>query len=738
MKKERFTVGARGSALSRAQTAGALDFLRARFPGTDYRVVTVETPGDRDLTTPIEKSAPDFFTRDLDEAVRDGRIDFAIHSAKDLPPKIADDLDWFWLPERADPRDCWVVRASATGGTPVVPVSGARGARALPARIPHAGSFKIGVSSERRAAYAKKVYPKAKLLPIRGSIDSRIQQLRDGRYDAVLMALAGITRLYGGTPPGVELIPIPLEELTPPEAQGYLAVVFRAGDARLMAMRAHFVKAVRFVSAGVGDAGLCTVQGVRDLEEADVVLADELLGKGLVGGGRATGETPVVPVAGETPATPIMGKMPVVPVLSTGKMPVVPVGKRCGAHSMKQAEITRLICDEARKGRRVVRLKGGDAGLFGRLAEETDALTALQIPFVVRPGVSALVAATTGTGHLLTRRGESRGFTAYTPRSTGTETPQVAFMATRMASDEARRLVREGWPKTTPCAFVFDAAGPREEVRTATLGTVRKILPVKEEDRPGLFIAGRVVAHGGWPRLGPLAGRRVLVTCSDAVQARAMTAVEDLGGRPIRWPLIELCAARTFGEDVAGYDAIVLTSPSAVRIFFANCTCDLRRLGAFYTCGAGTDAELRRYGIASDVVPATDFSAAGLIAEIKKLDLNGKRVLRLRSAKAGPDVARALRRAGAKVDDVVLYENRACAPEGALPPFDDVFFASASAVESFFARYGAKVLRGKGVLVMGGPTRAALPKSFSAKARIFDILTPNISGTVPVNNKEKR
>ncbi|MBQ6011197.1 MAG: uroporphyrinogen-III synthase [Kiritimatiellae bacterium] len=689
MKKERFTVGARGSALSLAQTAGALDFLRARFPGTDYRVVTVETPGDRDLTTPIEKSAPDFFTRDLDEAVRDGRIDFAIHSAKDLPPEIADDLDWFWLPERADPRDCWVVRKGRAAARP---------------------SW-IGVSSERRAAYAKKAYPKAKLLPIRGSIDSRIQQLRDGRYDAVLMALAGITRLYGGTPSGVELIPIPLEELTPPEAQGYLAVVFRAGDARLMTMRAHFVKAVRFVSAGVGDAGLCTVRGRRDLEEADVVLADELLGKGLVRGN-----------------------------LSTGKMPVVPVGKRCGAHTMKQAEITRLICDEARKGRRVVRLKGGDAGLFGRLAEETDALTALQIPFVVRPGVSALVAATTGTGLLLTRRGESRGFTAYTPRSTGTETPQVAFMATRMASEEARRLVREGWPRTTPCAFVFDAAGPREEVRTATLGTVRKILPAKEEERPGLFIVGRVAAHGGWPRLGPLAGRRVLVTCSDAVQERAATVVEDLGGRPIRWPLIELRATRAFGEEVADYDAIVLTSPSAVRIFFANCTCDVRRLGAFYTCGAGTDAELRRHGISSDVVPAKDFSAAGLVAEIKKLDLRGKRVLRLRSAKAGPDVARALRRAGAKVDDVVLYANEAYAPEGVLPPFDDVFFASASAVESFLARYGAGALRGKGVFVMGGPTRRALPKSFSAKARIFDIMAATLGarGSDPIGGTPRK
>ena len=85
---------------------------------------------------------------------------------------------------------------------------------------------------------------------------------------------------------------------------------------------------------------------------------------------------------------------------------------------MCQADITRLICDEARKGRRVVRLKGGDAGLFGRLTEETDALEALKIPFVVRPGVSALTAATTGTGLLLTRRGVSRGFMALTPRST--------------------------------------------------------------------------------------------------------------------------------------------------------------------------------------------------------------------------------------------------------------------------------------------------------------------------------
>ena len=680
-----FTVGARGSRLSRVQTENAVAFLARTFLGTAYRVVAVETPGDRDLTTPIERSAPDFFTRDLDAAVRDGRLDCAIHSAKDLPERIADGLDWFWLPNREDPRDAWALRAGLT-------LDAARRKR----------RFTVGVSSERRRAYAAATFPKATLRPIRGAIDARLDQLAAGKFDAALMALAGLNRLYPeGLPQGVTLVPIPLDALTPPEAQGYLAVVFRAGDARFQTMRQTFVKAVRFVSAGVGDAGLCTLAGRRDLACADTVLYDDLLGKELVSN------------------------------LDVSSMRLLPVGKRCGAHSMRQPDITRLICDEARKGRRVVRLKGGDAGLFGRLAEETDALAALGLPFLVRPGVSALTAGTTGTGLLLTRRGESTGFAVYTPRraeetaapaesakkppcGAGALPTRVLFMATRVLEDEARGLMRDGWPQGTPCALVLDAGGPGEEVRTMTLGTVRNLAG---EARPGLFIVGAAATHR-WPQLGEWGGRRVLVTCSEALQEKAAVAVDDRGGRPIRWPLIRL-VPRARAADPAAYDALVLTSPSAVRLFFASCSCDRRRLPAFYTCGAGTDAELRTFGIASDVVPARDFSAKGLIAEIRKRDLAGKRALRLRSAKAGAAVARALRRAGARVDDVVLYDNVFCAPDAALPPFDAVFFASASAVASFLAQYGASKLRGKEIYVMGRPTRSALPPRLAAKARTW-------------------
>ncbi len=653
---EHFKVGARGSKLSVAQTVASVKYLEEKFPGTQYEIITVETPGDRDLTTPIEKSAPDFFTRDLDEAVRVGKIDFAIHSAKDMPPEVSSELDWFWLPNNEDSADAWVFRADMKGEV-----------------------ARIGVSSERRSDYAKKMYPNAQLLPIRGAIDSRIEQVKNGAFDAVIMAVAGIKRLYGTLDvDGIRLEKIPLDELPPPEAQGHLAIVFRKGDERVIKIRDRFVKAVRFVSAGVGNAGMCTLAGLHDLQVADVILVDDLLGSSLCERNDVTAE-------------------------------IIHVGKRCGAHSMKQEEITRLICNEARKGKRVVRLKGGDAGIFGRLAEETDALTDLKIPFVVRPGVSALTAATTGTGLLLTRRGESCGFTAFTPRSTGEDFPLVMFMALRMAKTQADVLINSrGLSPATPCAFVYDAAGEMEEVFQTTLGECAENEDLnKGEERPGLFIVGKTIRET-WHKAGVFAGKRVLLTCSDAIMDKAVTAVEDFGGKPVRWSLIKLQGTKKF-DDLSKYDAIVLTSPSAVRIFFESCKCDRRSLPQFFTCGAGTNAELLKYGVCSDVMPEKDFSAKGLIAEIEKLDLGGKKVLRLRSAKAGEAVAVALKKVGADVDDVVLYNNVFCSPSENLPPFDVVFFASASAVESFIQQYGTNNLYDKEILVMGEPTRSALP-----------------------------
>ena len=241
---------------------------------------------------------------------------------------------------------------------------------------------------------------------------------------------------------------------------------------------------------------------------------------------------------------------------------------------------------------------------------------------------------------------------------------------------------------------------------------------------------------------------------------RARLHFEDMGRKVVEWSMIELKARRAYdAEYVSGFDYIVFTSPSSVRIFFGSYRGDLRALPKFITCGAGTDAELRRFGFASDVMPAGDFSAKGLIAEINAIrqrsdgetpplhqrgtvlvgdvamassplrdgetpplhqnreSFAGKKVLRLRSALAGPAVARALRRAGAAVSDEVLYDNMPVEREGGLPAFDEVFFASASGARAFLARYGRKAIRGRKVYVMGAPTESALPKGRYARVR---------------------
>ena len=664
--------GARGSRLSIVQTNDALSFIASRVKGFKAELITLDTPGDRDLTTPIDRSAPDFFTKDLDDAIRNGRIDFAIHSAKDLPSPIPDDLDWFWLPLKEDPADCLIFRSQDQNKI----IAGAK------KRV-----FKIGVSSARRSEYSKSRFPKSKLLSIRGAIDSRLAQLIDGRYDIVLMALAAIRRLFPDWDGGplavgkdkVGVLPIPLDELPPPEGQGRLAVVYKKGDVRMNALRRVFIKAVRFTSAGIGNEDTMTFRAIRDIEEADIVLADEL--SGATRGDR--------------------------------NVEWIDVGKRCGAHKMRQEEITELICDEVRKGKRVVRLKGGDSGLFGRLSEEVDALRELDIPFLVCPGVSALTAATTPNGLLLTKRGVANGFAVSTPRSSGKITPQVFFMASRMAKEILKKF-----PPQLPYAMIWNACGPYEQVEIGLCGKPS----INENSSAGLLVVGYVGDR--------FERNKILVTCSKTIMPKAICILEDRGMIPVEWPMISLRlrdgVQKSLQKAEEKYNALVLTSPVAVRMFFSAWKGDVRSLPEIWTSGAGTDAELLKYGLKSDIVPESDFSAEGLVDCLRNNveRVNGKRVLRLKSAKASSLVASSIRRLGAEVDEVVLYDNIPAVRENIeLPATNSIFFASTSGVQSFISRYGQKALLNKQLYVIGEPTKNALPVRFQKKAQILPLAT---------------
>lgn len=662
--------GTRGSRLARIQTRDVLDRLQACFPACAFEEAPVSSPGDRDLATDLRQSPPDFFTRDLDRQVLDGELDCAVHSAKDLPDPVAAGLDWFWLPWREDPREALI-----------------RPAGQDLAGMPPDG--RIGVSSERRAAYCRERFPKARQIPIRGTIEERLRQLDGGGFDLLVMAGAALNRL-GLQGRITEWIPP--AELPPPDGQGFLALTFRADDARFLRLRRLFVKSVTFAAAGVGTAGACTLECLHALQRCDLCLHDTLLGHDLLG-------------------------------LLPPTVKCIDVGKRCGQHSMPQAETTGLIARYARRGIKVVRLKGGDPGIFGRLAEEVEALDALALPYRVMPGVSSLSAATSTTGMLLTRRGVSRGFVAMTPRKEGGGTgsvsadarlklPVVFFMALAVADEIARQLIAEGFSPQTPAAVVFGAGSDQARTIAGDLAGIAERIKQAACELPGLLIVGDAAKYR-YTNFGALEGRRVLLTASRALQDKAADLVTDYGGIPVCRPLIELETtpeALACLRQIATYEWVVLTSPSAVRCFgelLRSAWIDLRRVPKIVTCGGGTSKELRSLGLAADLEPAADFSADSLLKTVAPQVKPGLRVLRLRSDKAGPALAEALRAMGAVVDDCVLYRNLPV-KHAEQPDFEAAFFASASAVEVYDRQWGAASLKGKFVAAIGKPTLAAL------------------------------
>jgi uroporphyrinogen III methyltransferase/synthase len=665
-----FLVGTRASKLAVLQTESVLERLGRWFPAWRFEVARITALGDRDLQTDLRLSPPDFFTRELDARLLAGELDFAVHSAKDLPDPMPAGIDWFWLPWREDPRDVLVCPAG-------------RGLAALPPQP------RIGVSSGRREEYCRRRFPDARQLSIRGTIEQRLAQLDRGDYDLLVMAGAALQRL--GLQARIAAW-IPPEELPPPEGQGALAITFRAGDARWLRLRRLFVKTVTFAAAGVGSAGACTLDSLAALQRCDICLHDTLLGHEL------------------------MARLP--PTVRC-----VDVGKRCGQHSVPQDDITQRIARHARQGVRVVRLKGGDPGIFGRLAEEIELLDALQLPYRVLPGVSSLTAATTTTGMLLTRRGVSRGFTVMTPRKEGggvgsvraderAKLPLVFYMAVSTAGEVARQLLADGLAPRTPAAVVYSAGSDQTRVLRADLDQIAARIAEDACEMPGLLLVGETVGHR-YHDWGALEGRRVLLTASEALQERAAALVSDAGGVPVCRPLIRLVTSDE-GLDrvrrIETYDWVVLTSPSAVRCFgelLRRAGADLRRVPRLVSCGAGTSRELCALGLRADLEPADEFSAAGLLEALRPRLAPGERVLRLRSDKAGPTVAAALQACGAAVDDCVLYRNEPIRHEER-PEFDAVFFASASAVEVFAQQWGVEALRGKFVLAIGQPTLAAL------------------------------
>lgn len=211
----RIKVATRGSKLSLIQTEELLSQIKAVEPDVEFEIVVVKTTGDIIQEKPLYQiGVKGIFEKEVNMAVLRGEADMAVHSLKDLPSELTPGLVLAGFSKRAPPHD---VLVSARGYT----------LESLPK-----GAV-VGTSSVRRAEFLKAVRPDVEVKPLRGNVDTRVNKVLAGQYDAAVMAVAGIYRLYGDKPP-VAVVPLRPEEVPPPPGQGIVVAVAREGDVHIV------------------------------------------------------------------------------------------------------------------------------------------------------------------------------------------------------------------------------------------------------------------------------------------------------------------------------------------------------------------------------------------------------------------------------------------------------------------------------------------------------------------------
>jgi uroporphyrinogen III methyltransferase/synthase len=455
---------------------------------------------------------------------------------------------------------------------------------------------------------------------------------------------------------------------------------------------------VYLVGAGPGDPGLLTLRGKELLEKAEVVVYDFLANPRLL-------------------------------ELASPRAETIYVGKQSGKHSSKQEDITKLLVRLGRQGKRVVRLKGGDPFVFGRGGEEALALAYANIPFEVVPGITSGIAALAYAGIPLTHRGLAVSALFATGREregkdhssldygalARTGGTLVFFMGVENAPRLCDGLLKAGLAPDTPAAAIQWGTHPRQRTVVSRLDRFPLDLKKARLQAPALVVIGKVVEvrkHLNWFESKPLFGRRILVTRSREQASGLASRLEELGAevfqanairiRPISPnPLLQ----KSF-LDLPETDWLVFSSANGVQAYFEGLFQsgrDARVLNQVKVAAIGpaTGQALADRGIKADL-QAADSQAAGLAqALLEKGSLKGRHVILARAKKGRNFLPAQLRKAGAFVLDLPLYETLPAEggdKETWLPllesgQMDAVTFTSTSTVENFIRLFSAGHLR---------------------------------------------
>jgi len=441
---------------------------------------------------------------------------------------------------------------------------------------------------------------------------------------------------------------------------------------------------VYLVGAGPGDPELLTLKAKRLLSEADCVVYDYLAEKNFVRGLDAE---------------------------------LIYVGKQGGDHTLTQDGINDLIVGKALEGKNVVRLKGGDPYIFGRGGEEAEKLLENGISFEVVPGISSFYSAPCYGGIPLTHRDFSNSFEVITGhrRSDSDEGEDVNFpefnpektfvflMGMKNLGHISRQLIEtKGFPEDTPVGIISWGTRPEQQVVTAPLKSIMEEVEASGIKPPAIIIMGGVVSLRDklrWFDNKPLFGKKIVVTRTRN-QASSMAAkLAALGARAIEFPTIEIKPADDMTElhsaidKLNAYDWVVFTSQNGINIFFHELFAkgkDVRALGSakIAVIGKATKDELKKYGIAADVVPEK-YVQESLLEAMNVEGVSGKKILLPCASDAREALSDGLSEAGAELDRIHIYT--AVKPADIetdliedVKNADMITFASSSTVKNFF------------------------------------------------------
>ena len=420
---KKIRVIARGSRLSRLQ----VEEVFKNFPELAYEIKYLESYGDKNQQISLlNGEAPaDIFTRELDDAIRQGDADIAIHSAKDLPYPLPEDIEVIALFPAFDTTDSLVSRDH----------------KKL-AELP-AGSI-IGTSSPLRKKGLNELRPDLTIKGIRGCIEERVQQVKDGKYDAAIVATCALKRL-GMEDEIAEVLPFPTHPL-----QGFLAITaLKESQALQQAFASKSILdkqgSVSLVGFGPGDPDLLTIKAAKAIDAADIIFYDDLIDDSY---------------------------------LADKKAEKIYVGKRAGYHHKEQADINRLLLDAAREGKNVVRLKGGDPMIFAHGSEEIEYLESNLIKVNVIPGITTASALAASQKISLTHRDFSSSVALVSGHTPQPVTPDaetlVYYMGAKQLQTIATQLIdKEGWAFNTPVLLTYNVSRPDEQTFETTLWNLR-------------------------------------------------------------------------------------------------------------------------------------------------------------------------------------------------------------------------------------------------------------------------